>query len=412
MPTTDPSPDLLGDDVGSYVAWALEKGAYPRFARKFFGKSGDVSNLSGAINFTYGAIVYDHVNREANAHAIAKKEPWERHGFRVTTSDPSTKVYGGADPGSVGNVIDTSPTEMDSIPGFIHSPFDLTMDAGFRAQHDDGLDVWEWKLAIMRDVHAQGLNQQLLIDAENQAANTDGNTTDAKNEDDAGNLNGSQDTDPAGLESIDRLISSDAEEDDLGGSNTGWYDVYEGDVDRDSSTTFDSVVVRANGDKGTFGTDLAFQIKGLDTLIDDTEKNGADPTAQVFLTNRTSRRAFYDELGSQGRFDLTTVETKLDMNGLSVSATHPGRDVTFTQRAYQDRPIVVDKSVATDSNDMGRWYLIDQRHLHLKVGFPTLYVDVDNPVIRGQFDTQALYLTCEQSYMTRFNTSGKLRSLK
>lgn len=407
-----PGQDLLGDGVGDYVAWALNKGMYPRFAEKFFGKTGDVSNLSGAINFTYGAIVYDHVNREANAHSILKKNPWERHGFRVTTDDPSTKVFGGADPGTVGSVVDTSPTELDTIPGFIHSPFDLTMDAGFRAQHDDGLDVWEWKLAIMRDIHAQGLNEQLLIDAENQAANTDGDTTDAKNESDTGNLDGSQDTDPVGLESLDRLIASDAEEDDVGGTNTGWYDIYEGDIDRDSSTTFDSVVVRPDGSKDTFGTDLNFQIAGLDTLIDDTEANGADPTAHVFLTNRTSRRAFYDELGSQGRFDLTQVETKLDMNGLSVSATHPGRDVTFTQRAYQDRPIVADKNVPTDANSMGRWYLIDQRHAHMKVGFPTLYVDVDNPVIRGQFDTKALYLTAEQTYMTRFNTSGKLRSQK
>jgi uncharacterized membrane protein len=36
--------------------------------------------------------------------------------------------------------------------------------------------------------------------------------------------------------------------------------------------------------------------------------------------------------------------------------------------------------------------------------------DVDNPVIRGQFDTRALYLTCYQAYATRFNTSGKVRS--
>lgn len=415
-------PATIGDNVSSFVEWSLRERSYPKFASSFF-KVGDVSGLSGAINITYGALVYDQVNRESNAHAVIKKEPWERSGFRVVTSDPSTKSAGGADPdadtsgsstqGTVASNIDTSPTELDSIPAFLHSPFNLTTDAGFRAQHDDGLDVWEWKLAIMRDIHSQSLNEELLRSAEADANDITANTTDAKND---------SNSNAKGLESLDRFIASSAEEDDLGTTQTGTYDVYEGDVDRDSSTTFDSVVVRPDGSQGTFGTNLAWQLEGWEKMIDDTEDNGADPTAQVLLTGRDTRRAFYRELQSHGRYDLTSVQAKLDMDGLSTTATHPGRDITYTVRAYQDRPVIADKNVA--SNGTNDWdddganggtglrhtYLIDQRHAHIKVGFPTLYVDVDNPVIRGQFDTRALYLTCEQAYVTRFNVHGKQRS--
>lgn len=417
--------DLLGNNVSSYVEWSQRNNAYPKFASNFF-KVGDVSNLSGAINVTYGALVYDQVNRESNVHAVLKKEPWERSGFRVTTSDPNTKGAGGADPdadtsgsstqGTVASNIDTSPTELDSIPAFLHSPFNLTTDAGFRAQHDDGLDVWEWKLAIMRDIHAQLLNEELVRSAEADSNDFGGNNSSDPKNDSNGNAKG--------LESIDRFVASDAEEDDVAGTGTGHYDVYEGDIDRDSNTTFDSVVVRPDGSKGTFGTNLNWQLDGWEQIIDDTEDNGADPTAQVFLTGRDTRRAFYRELQSQGRYDLTSVQAKLDMDGLSTTATHPGRDITFTLRAYQDRPIVTDKNIASNgTNDfddngsnggtgLAHTYLIDQRHAHVKVGFPTLYVDVDNPVIRGQFDTRALYLTCEQSYFTRFNVHGKQRSGK
>jgi hypothetical protein len=389
---------LIGNDVASMVEFARKRGNYPRFVRQnSLFKAGDVSGLGDAINVTYGAIVYDQVNREANAHAIIKKENWERSGFRVTTSNPTDKGWGGADPGTVGTIVDVAPVELDSLPGFLHTPFDLTMDAGFRAQHDDGLDVWEWKVAMMRDIHAQLLNEEILRDAEAEAV-TGGAVTDPKS-------NGGG----KGVESLDRLVSADNEEDSVGGSGSGWYDLYEGQIDRDSATTFDSYVIRPDGTQATYGTDLPFQIAALDKVIDETENNGADPASQVFLTKRDSRRAFYDEVNTFGRYDLTQVQTKLDMGGLSTTATHPGRDISFTVRAYQDRPIVVDKNVPADGK--GRWFLLDQRHVHIKVGFPTIYVDVDNPVIRGKFDTKALYLSCEQVYMTRFNTSAKIRSI-
>lgn len=409
------SENLLGNDVAALYEYVFRKSKYSKQLMRQFFKAGTVSTHGGAINTTYGALVYDQVNREANVHAFIKKVPWEKSGFRVTTSNPTTKGYGGADPGSVGTVVDYTPSELKSIPGFIHSPFDMTLAAGFRAGVDDGLDLWDWLVAINRDGHAQLLNEELLTSAQVEA-NVGGAVTDPKNET-AGGARGK------GLESLDRLISADAEEDDLGGSGSGWYDVYEGDVDRDTATTYDSVICRPDASQTTFGTNLPFQLAGVDFLLDTTANNGADPSSQMFVTQRTSKRLLYDELGAQGRFDLTEVKAKLDLNGLSLTSTQEGRDINFAVRAYQGVPIVCDRWVPSNGTTArtataadggtghGHWYLLDQRHIHLKVGIPTIMASTDNPVVRGQFDTRALYLTAEQLYATRFNVHGKLRSI-
>lgn len=402
----------LINDVPGFIDWAMKSNAYPRFARKLF-KTGNVAGLGGAINIAYGSVTYDQVNRESNGVAVMKKVPWGTSGHRVFTGNPAVKGYGDADPGAIGAVIDTSPSELSTIPAFLHSPFDLTMDAAFRAQHDDGLDVWQWKVAVMRDIHAQLINEEWLRSAEGEAADLTANTSDAKN-----------DANGKGHESLDRLIASSAEEDDLGHATyTGGYDVLEGEVDRDTATTYDSYVVRPDGELGSFGSNVPFQMKGLNQALDRTEDNGADPRSQILLTGRDTRRAIYDELSGHGRVDLTDVQAKLDLAGLSPTSTHAGRDISFAVRAYQQRIIVTDKHVA--SNGTSDWgtnsanggtgkqhiYGIDQRHVFLKLGFPTLFVDVDNPVIRRKFDTEALYLTCQQGMATRFNTSFKVRSI-
>lgn len=396
--------DLLTNEVGAYYEYALTKGNHPwhQWAQKrVLNKTGDVSNLGGAINTVFGAPVYDHINREYNAHAILKKENWDRSGFRFTTSDPGTPVTGGADPGTV-TIVDASPSEQDSRPAMLHTAGDITLEAGFQATHDDGLDVYEWKYMIYQDIHANGLNQELLRDAETEAGALTANTSDAKN-----------DANGQGLETLDRAIASDAEEDDVGGSYTGAYDIFgDGQAsawDRDSTTTFDSVVVRPDGSKGTFGTDLTFQIAGVDQVLNDTEDDDADPDSQVILTGRDTRQLLDDEFASQGRYDLTEVQAKIGFDGLTASATHDGRDISTTLRAYKGRPIVTDTNVPSDGSS--RLYVIDQRKMHMKVGFPTLFFSIDDPAIRGQFDERFLYVSAEQLYNVDPGKHGKVRSI-
>ena len=299
---------LIENDVASFYEYALYKSPFTsRFIQNFFGKAGDVGSFGGAVNVVYGSLVFDQINRESNAHAILKKENWENSGFRLTSTDPATKSYGGAaTTTTIGAVIDISPTEIDSFPGYVHSPWNMSIDLGFRSSHDDGLDLWEWMRALHRDNHAVALNQELLRSAQAEALAINATTTDAK----AGG-NGK------GIESLDRAIASTAEQAVfLQSAGTGQYDLYQTQMDRDAGTAFDSVVVRPDGTKTTYGTNLPFQMAGIDRIIDDTEDNGADPTAQIFLTGRQSKRLMYDDLGTQGLFDRTEAQAKLDKEGL------------------------------------------------------------------------------------------------
>ena len=78
----------------------------------------------------------------------------------------------------------------------------------------------------------------LLADVEAEAAGASGANTGTKD-----------------FETLDRIISSDAEEDATGGSQAGYYDPYAANatIDRDSGTDFDCTVESASGTIGTNG---------------------------------------------------------------------------------------------------------------------------------------------------------------
>ena len=420
-----PSTSLLTDDVMEIYQYAARKHLFPKFVGGFnigghrvITRTGDVSSLGGGINVVYGAPVFDQVNRAANETAATKTENWVKSGFRVELSDPAKSLFGGADPGIVGGdyaapggtVVDVDLRELDSIPGFVHTPFDLTQDAAFRGRHDDGLDLWEHKLAIGRDHHQKGMNREFLATV--ATTGTLVPTADAKNDNTANGGTGTG----VGIESKDRLIASAAEAALFSPVvHPSWYDVYEGQVSRAAPSQFDSVVVDGAGAALTTLTPTAFLLDSLEALIDGTHENNADEKSQYFSTGIDTRRKIYRELRSIGRADATERQAKITLQGINQAGTQAGRDVTFAVRVYEERMILADSDIGNDGiigigeiATGSHVYLTDQRHIHKKVGFPTIYADVDNPVVRGQFDTLALFLSCYQNYMTRFNTSGKV----
>jgi hypothetical protein len=42
--------------------------------------------------------------------------------------------------------------EHAPVPGFINTPFEIADQAQFKSYAHDGLDIWEWKQAILGDV--------------------------------------------------------------------------------------------------------------------------------------------------------------------------------------------------------------------------------------------------------------------
>lgn len=411
--------------IGAHASWAE-----PFFKAVNIAGGGGFTAAPGAFNPVYGAVVYDQINRETNAHAILKKVGWSKSGIRITASTGSganANGFGGYDPGALvpggGSTVDSIPTELDSIPTILTTPIEATHGILARAKHDDGLNLWDWLAALGRDRHQQLINKELLRSpvvestAIGAVANTDPKA--------AGN--------GKGLESLRRFLSNSVEAagKSVGGTRADHFDVYQGQIDRTSSANpFESVVLKPDGTSTGFSItgNLPFQLTGVDALIDQTEGNGGSVGNRVFLTGRDTHRAINNEVATSGRTQLEVVEAKLDYNGLSPSALLAGRDVSYVLRSYQQTPIVVDRMVPNNGTTaahggagtfsyqdggtgLSDLMLIDQRDVEIRVMYPTLWATADNPAYLGRHSSVGVYITDEQLYMSRTNRSGVVTSM-
>lgn len=392
---------------------------------------------SGAFNPVYGAVVYDQINRETNGHAIIKKVGWTRAGIRITRSFGSAAQItagtpngiGGYDPKSIYDLsgsdrvtVDSTPTELSTVPTLLMTTQEATSGILARAKHDDGLNLWDWLAALTRDRHQQLLNKEILRSPESESARIAASNTDPKA---AGH--------GKGLESLRRILSNFAEATAKAtGSEENNYNLYEGQVVRTTAAAdvFESNVLMPDGVTPIAGsaTRLPFQLAGVNALIDRTEGQGGRSDSRCFLTGRDTHRAMNDEVATALRGQLEVVEAKLDYNGLSPSALLPGRDVSYVLRGYQQTGIVVDRMVprvGTTSNEGGAdvfdysdgtlgladLMLIDQRDFEIRVMYPTMFAAADNPAYLGRPASVGTYHTFEQLVTSRVNRSGVVTNI-
>jgi hypothetical protein len=353
----------------------------------------DTTNVAGAFNIMYGAMVYDQVNREVNAHALLPKKPWGPiSGLRIITDNPSTKGGAVSESGTLPDTIRLTPDELYDEPAFMMSTWEITDLFAFKTAHDDGIGNAEaWYRSKFSDIHSQYLNETLLADASADAAAANANTTNAKV--DAGDY----------FESLDRMVSNDSEEDAFGGTYTGWFDVYQSLVDRDAEGLGESYVSHNSG------TDRTLTLGMLDTAIQNLEDNGGSDVRSrlVMLTGRDTYNRIKQLVGPQWKIDMDTIPAAMTINGLQ---TYAGKDATFQIRTYEGIPIVVDKNVTQDT--LSRIYFVDTGNMEIRVGMPTVYMSADNKILLDALKTKYAYLTVQQLYCTRFNTQGKIRDLK
>ena len=410
--------------IGAHAPWAE-----PFFKAVNIAGGSGFTAAPGAFNPVYGAVVYDQINRETNAHAAIKKVGWTRAGIRITTATGSgayANGFGGYDPGALvptgQSTVDSIPIELDTVPTLLWTPIEATQGILARAKHDDGLNLWDWLAALGRDRHQQLINKELLRSPVVESAAINASNTDPKA---AGN--------GKGLESIRRFLTNAAEATGKAtGGNTNNFDVYQGQIDRTSASAdyFESVVLRPDATDTGFGitSNLPFQLTGVNALIDQTEGNGGSVGNRIFLTGRDMHRAINDEVSTSGRTQLEVVEAKLDYNGLSPSALLAGRDVSYVLRSYQQTPIVVDRMVPSNGTTAGNGgvgtfayqdggtgtsdlMLLDQRDVEIRVMYPTLWATADNPAYLGRHSSVGTYATFEQLLFERTNRSGCVTSV-
>jgi len=225
------------------------------------------------------------------------------------------------------------------------------------------------------------------------------------------------------FEALDRIISCDEEEDDVGsvGGGTGMYDpwtLYEvasgGTIwDRDAISAYEAVVVHGDGTvtpsmTTACGTDATFTLEAVDVLIDETQKGGADPRFQFFLTGYDTARRWAQLISPKQRFE-NYERVAVTVNGIqSVEGVRGG----FRVATYDDIPIIRDPNCPKDG--ISRIFLIDSRSLFFKVATPTFLMspaESESYVATNALIQAHWLLTEGELWCTDPTVQGKLRSL-
>lgn len=397
----------------------LEANTYG-FNRSFLMKADApiVTSTSGVFNAIFGAYAWAQLNLEANAFGILPKYPWDKSGWRFITARPSlntnnsnTVLGGTAEGGLIAETAKPTIAEIDVRPKTMQLPFSASEVMEWLATHSKD-DIWGGLGSLrlyMAVQHKEFINQALLADVEYVAANA-----------------GANNSGTADFETLDRIISADAEEDSLGGTYTDMYDPWRGNtsvIDRDSGTTYDSIVESASG---TIGTNGILTDDVLRTALRKARKaGGKDPT--VFLGSHE----VYSEI--QGLY-LPSVRianpygeavVSIDVNGIQ---TFKGTGVGIHVDSIYGIPFIPTKdapSNSADTSEVGRLFALDTSdaegfgypRLGIQVAIPTEYYEATRrspgyPFVNDAFVEKGLFRTMGESVCRFFKNQVKIRDIR
>ena len=354
------------------------------------------SGTTGVFNAVFGQFVWDQFNQEANTFGILPKTVWKKSGWRLATARAGTTADGGV-------------SEGGTIPESIKKTYlEVTNGLKTTAHTFENTEIQEYLVGVDDDAaaaltdlmkggaskHKEAMNQQLLRDASAQAAAASANYAGI-----------------TGFETIDRVISSDSEEDAFGGTYTGYFDIF--GLDRDSATTFDSVVDHNSG------TDRDLTDSILRSNIYDIKEAGGNTT--VINTGWDAINATIALYIDQLRYSNVVSESKVtvDVNGIQ---TEEGINAGFRVSSVYGIPMIASKDVTKDT--LSRMYLLDtsdpenagEPRLTLSMAKPTRFfdagIDRGSPFVVGKFTTKILYETVAEIKCTRLDLQGKIRDLK
>jgi len=380
-----------------------------------------LTSTSGVFNAVFGAYAWAQLNLEANAFGILPKYPWDKSGFRTITSKVGdvcvpcctdvTALGGTPEGGTIADAIKPCFAEIDIIPKTVQLPFAASEVQEWLATHSKD-DIWGGLGSLrlfMAVQHKELLNRQILADVELVACMACCAYAGCNN-----------------WETLDRIISSCAEEMCFGSCQTDFYDPYKGttnEIDRDASTTYDTTVISASGTLGTNGL-----------LTDDTIRTflrqirvagGKDPN--VFLGSHEA----YSEI--QGLY-MPSVRipnpygeslVQIDVNGIQ---TFRGTGVGIHVDSIYGVPFIPSKdapSNACDSAEVGRIFALDTSdaegfgypRIGAMIAIPTEYYEATRrtpgyPYVTGAFVEEGLFRTMGETVCRFYKTQGKIRDIK
>lgn len=378
-------------------------------------KAGFTTADTGAFNPIFGALAWANFNLEANLYAALPKFVWDYSGARIFTAKGNTiadagtnnnttkggAVEGGLIPASVKPTIE----EVQFKPKTLVYPFEVSELHEHLVEHSRD-DLWG-SLAHQRvyaaDQFKELLNQMLTLDPAGLGSEA------------------ADDLSLLDLESIPRIVSSDAEEDAAG---LGWNDAFDpwratATIDRDSETKYDSTVVSAGSSLSA--NDVITNSKITDTLSDIRIAGGKEPTLLVGGQNTYSevQKTYFNAYRIQNTSDLRS-EFNATVNGID---TFTGTGVGLHISTVYGLPFIPTKdSPGTSSTTAGDLFILNTSAdknapnkplLGMQILKPILYYEASKrqqgwPFIVDAFVDRAIYEMLAETTCRNFKAQGKI----
>lgn len=375
------------------------------------------SSTSGYFNPIYGALAWAQLNFEAHLFSVFPKTVWTRSGWRMITAAGTlaesnnhyTNLGGTAEEGKIAETIKPTVVEVSVKPKIAQVAFGASTVSEFLANNTDD-DAWGG-LAQLRTFYS--MYHKVLV---NKMISVDTETVSAAAANDAaygGTFN---------FESIDRIISSSAEEAAVGkhASQSDFFDAWD-TIDRDTTTSYDAIVQSASGTLGT--NEVLTKSTIREWLAEFMDTGGAHP--EVLVTGNDVYTTLQEMYEAQSRLTMGEHVVSFDVNGISTFSGHGvglhvaslyGVPLLYTQEAI---------SATGDTDEVGRIYGLDltdkDGHGEPRFGFsvarPTTYHEIGPgqggwPWTAGKFGEKGLYYTMGELLCRRFTGQGKLRDIK
>jgi len=364
------------------------------------------TTLPDWVQPVFGRKVWSFLNYEKNVFAILPKERWVRSGWRMLTSAGQSWAHAGAElsggmarggalPDTIAPTLKVNATQPKEV---MHTWAVAEIDA-FLSSIDDAVNIIPFMREELGKEHAAIINTMLIQSAEYLAGTASANWAGTDN-----------------FESLDRIVASDAEEDAVGGTYSGYYDPWTKygllAVDRDTETAFDAVVEAAGG---TLGTDGDLTLWSIEDVWRKIIENGGAP--DVILTGADFLTALSEILEPERRFmgEARVVPQYGGVRGLG-----PGVEAGFSVATYRQIPIITTAVMRctdpTYGDTISKALFLDTEYLRFRVAAPTRYMETARQYVsylaQNKLRIEGGYLTVGELICYRFNVQGKLRDIK
>jgi hypothetical protein len=205
-----------------------------------------------------------------------------------------------------------------------------------------------------------------------------------------------------GLESLDRIVSSYAEEALLhAGDCDPWGYGSTGDIDRSSGTTYDSYISHNSA------TTRSLALSHVDALFTNCRPywDGVGMDSKVIFTGYDTLERLEQLLQPQQRFGDKIVS--FGVNGVQ---SVKGQEVGFDVAAYKGVVIIPDENCLADT--LSRITLINMDKCWIAIAQPPQHMESEEFIHVGYFMRKALDFMVGNTISTGFHCHGKVRDLK